>query len=199
MPEDTAAAASLADQQKDGTTATTTTTTTTLFFTTYLLLWCGHLLYPVIETKVIAELHGTYDIRPLHAWDLISLYPLVVTIAYACYSGTIPFVMDLALAAHVLDLIIQLDRMPALWDHEHWGMLTQVAFVTAYVCCYRGGSSTTSAAAKMEAWFVPAVQLQYGILYAAAAFWKLNSSFFSFRALLRQPAAPRTRGLVRLH
>jgi hypothetical protein len=68
--------------------------------------------------------------------------------------------------------MIRFQRMPAVWDHEYWGLMLNMAFL---VCYGTAGSSILTA----ETWFIPLVRQQLAILYAAATFWKLTTSFLN--------------------
>ncbi|CAE7264546.1 unnamed protein product [Symbiodinium natans] len=62
-------------------------------------------------------------------------------------------------------------RMPLVWDHECWAAATEVSFVVAAA----GGADSLAQR------FWPAARAQLLLLYAAAAFWKLNTSFLDYR------------------
>jgi hypothetical protein len=153
--------------------------------TTYLLIWCMHALLPLIDTRFIEIGHGAYDSRPLCEYDLLVLYPLVLTILMLLSpvgkalfgSSTQILMVDIAVIAHAVDFAVRVYRMPALWDHECWGLCTEISFVLAYAPCLLANRSV----ALSESSFLSVVQWQFGMLYAAAAFWKLNTSFFDYQ------------------
>jgi hypothetical protein len=89
-------------------------------------------------------------------------------------SGLERVAVMLALVAHLADLAVRFDRMPLLWDHEYWAMQTEVSFIISYFPWFFQRSTR-------EHCFVSLFRLQFGLLYAAAAFWKLNSSLFDHR------------------
>lgn len=151
----------------------------------YVLTWCIHFLLPVIDTTIFGPGHGAYDARPLCRWDFYTILPLVCStlVVYILLltktdenkkSGLERVALMLALIAHLADLAVRFDRMPLLWDHEYWAMQTEVSFIISYFPLLFQRSTS-------EHCFVSLFRLQFGLLYAAAAFWKLNSSFFDHR------------------
>lgn len=152
----------------------------------YLVIWCLHALLPLIDTKVLGVGVGAYDSRPLCRWDFVFLYPLVVPLFVLLVSPSTTMhnkglMLKIAVLNHAVDFAIRYHRMPALWDHEYWGILTELAFVVAYSPCIFPSTSTTRAIDAAETLFLSLVRWQFGLLYTAAAFWKLNSSFFDLQ------------------
>jgi hypothetical protein len=93
-----------------------------------------------------------------------------------------PTVLHLAVLAHVLDILIKLDRMPAVWDHEYWGLLTNASFVLCFapslvLGLFTPGLVTPDRLDRCESHFLSLAKTQFGIFYLAATFWKINSSF----------------------
>lgn len=96
---------------------------------------------------------------------------------------TTAVVMNFAVLAHIWDIQIRLSRMPAVWDHEYWATWINVSFVATFFCCCVGWWSRDVVSSSLSRWkaaqdaFVSVARVQLGILYLAATFWKLNTSF----------------------
>eukprot|EP00977_Amphora_coffeiformis_P010968 scaffold2613_cov188-Amphora_coffeaeformis.AAC.5 len=171
----------------------------------YLFVWCLHLLQPWTDRYWLSATPGggALDTRPLVPADGTYLLPLVVTTLLLLWwfsfedttskptkassssastaSLNVLLPVHAALVSHVVDWMVRFDRMPAVWDHEFWGLMVNLAFIACYTMCTVVGSvsSTKETLATAETWFVTLVRLQFGILYAAATFWKFTSSFLN--------------------
>ena len=98
------------------------------------------------------------------------------------------------LASHLANIYLHASRSPFIWDHELWDMLTELVVVGATVAHLleawwrepargAGGEGHATmpgppATNQIIARSAPTVRSMMTIFYAAAAFWKLNSSFF---------------------
>ena len=91
----------------------------------------------------------------------------------------------LLLMAHLGNIYLHASRASFILDHELWDMLTEFAVIAAILaqCIEKlivpssavGGAPPTN---RIIARSAPAVRSMMVIFYAAAGFWKLNSSFF---------------------
>ena len=87
----------------------------------------------------------------------------------------------LLLLAHAANIWLHASRAPFIWDHELWDMLTEfvmVVGITAHMIEQHTTPKSEYTTNRIIARCAPAVRLMMIIFYAAAAFWKLNSSFF---------------------
>lgn len=166
----------------------------------YLLVWCLHLLQPWADLYWLTGTGGggALDSRPLAPADGVYLLPLVLTtmllLLLSFFSdkkknvpptesswsttnlGILP--IHVALMSHVVDWMVRFHRMPAVWDHEFWGLMVNMAFIFCYATCTLVGNAEVGLATA-ETWFITLVRMQFGILYAAATFWKFTTSFLN--------------------
>jgi hypothetical protein len=166
--KDTADAKAKLDSTKSDANGVVESTTTAT--TAYMILWCLHMLLPVLDGSG----NGGLDLRPLIALDYSHLLPLVcfwLSLLFTHEPLKIPkqSLFQVALVAHAIDLWIRFQRMPFVWDHEYWGVLTGVTFLLAFL---------TTDVVSAERLFFRTARLQFCIFYTAATFWKFNTSFF---------------------
>ncbi|CAB9521612.1 expressed unknown protein [Seminavis robusta] len=109
------------------------------------------------------------------------------------YTGTndtgditaVVLILQLSVLAHILDLIIRVERMPAVWDHEYWALLTNASFTLSFLpllvlpVLSSSQDIVMSTLSQLESNFLSLVQSQFGVFYLAATFWKLNASFLN--------------------
>ena len=92
--------------------------------------------------------------------------------------------VGLLFTAHLANVYLHASRAPFIWDHELWDMLTELIVMIpmgAYLISHQLGAAApdeNAARNGIVAQSAPAVRTAMIIFYAAAAFWKLNSSFF---------------------
>eukprot|EP00435_Cladocopium_sp_Y103_P039438 s1307_g10.t1 len=124
----------------------------------YAQAWCLYVWVPGIDALLGAS-SGAVDSRPLGAADVV-LLPLALL---GAISASAEFSALPLLAAHALKLGMFAWRMPFVWDHECWAALTELSFLVA----------------PRHFWRLARGQLL--LLYASAAWWKLNTSFLDPR------------------
>ena len=102
----------------------------------------------------------------------------------------------LLLLAHAANVWLHATRIPFVWDHELWDMLTELV-VMAAICAELvggrgkrtangaangaaagGGGSDAPPTNRVIAQCAPTVRSAMIVFYSAAAFWKFNTSFF---------------------
>eukprot|EP00434_Breviolum_minutum_P031016 symbB.v1.2.027433.t1/scaffold2815.1/size69651/2 len=135
----------------------------------YAQAWCLYVWVPAIDFLLL-DGQGSVDARPLGLGDVF-LLPLAL--AGACLASVAGGKNSLPLlrCAHGIKLLMFFLRMPMVWDHECWAALTEVSFL---VTC-----QTTEATSISRFWSLARAQLL--LLYASAAWWKLNTSFLDPR------------------
>jgi hypothetical protein len=143
----------------------------------YLLTWCLHFLVVFFDTHILKDGFGALDLRNNTKQDIEILLPLILVLLFLlCVpTGTSSMkylAVPVAVVAHALDMGIRWSRMPLVWDHECWATVMNAAFVLCYL---------TGASAKTETLFLQLTQVQMGMLYVAAAFWKLTTSFMDYK------------------
>jgi len=150
----------------------------------YARMWAVYVCVPAVDAALLGA-QGAVDSRPLGYGDLVLLPAAVL-------AGLRPTPRNLV-AAHLCKLLLFAARLPFVWDHEWWASLNEAALVAAWLLCppQRFGSA-----------FCAAARMQLIVLYASAAFWKLNTSFLSPSTscatviLIQQLAAYAPRGLA---
>ena len=127
----------------------------------YAQTWAVYVCVPAVDAALLGA-QGAVDSRPLGYGDLVLLPAAVL-------AGLRPTPRNLV-AAHLCKLLLFAARLPFVWDHEWWASLNEAALVAAWLLCppQRFGSA-----------FCAAARMQLIVLYASAAFWKLNTSFLS--------------------
>ena len=95
------------------------------------------------------------------------------------------YLLRMVYIGHVVDTIVirGIIRMPYVWDHEQWASLCNLMFIACYTQAlfFRSKTTTThttTTTATMTQWWLQQEGLLLGILYGAAAFWKLTTSFW---------------------
>ena len=156
----------------------------------YAQTWAVYVCVPAVDAALLGA-QGAVDSRPLGYGDMVLLPAAVL-------AGLRPTPRNLV-AAHLCKLLLFAARLPFVWDHEwcapsralgrpgraaccmrvlttapspphRWASLHEAALVAAWLLCppHRFGSA-----------FCAAARTQLILLYASAAFWKLNTSFLS--------------------
>ena len=125
----------------------------------YASIWTLYTWVPALDAA-LSGAQGAVDSRPLTHGDLL-LLPLALLACWRCVSPR-----TLA-AAHLVKLALFFMRLPFVWDHEWWATLNEAALV---------GACLLSPLEPAPAFF-EAARVQLVLLYASAAFWKLNTSF----------------------
>lgn len=155
----------------------------------YLLIWCLHLLQPWADEMLFGKGSGGLDSRPLMTADYKFLLPAIVatliflstcTKTSSSSSSPLPHhVIGMALVCHAVDLVIRFDRLPAVWDHEIWGLLINFSFSVCFLPALLSSRNSSTSMIQAQDDFLRLTRLQLALFYAAATFWKLNSSFFN--------------------
>ena len=107
----------------------------------------------------------------------VLLAPLLALVAAA------PSAWMLALS-HVAVLCVNLSKLPMLWDFQVWDLQTDSAVVIALLitaAAYTQRSLSSRSADAIIHVAAPCIRLQYCILYALTAMWKLNHTFLDTR------------------
>ena len=133
--------------------------------TAYGQLWALYVLCPFFD-RLLLGVAGAVDARPLGPGDAV-LLPLAALAALL--EGRLA--LGMMLLAHIVKLAMFAHRLPFVWDHECWAAATEVSFVLA------AAQGETGVVQR----FWPAARAQLLLLYAGAAFWKLNTSFLDHR------------------
>ena len=127
--------------------------------TCYAAIWTLYTWVPALDAA-LSGAQGAVDSRPLTHGDAL-LLPLALL---ACWGRASPRTLA---AAHLTKLVLFFMRLPFVWDHEWWATLNEAALVAA---CLLSPHDPAPA-------FFEAARVQLLLLYASAAFWKLNTSF----------------------
>lgn len=144
-----------------------------VFTKTYIIIWGISILLPLWDGTIFGNGAGGLDNRPLTTPDYLYLFPTVLATLISMYF--LPdYTLPLTLVAHIIDLAIRWERMPIVWDHEQWAMQIQAAFVAHYLV----PTISSGAIDHAETGFLQTARYQFALLYAAATFWKFNTSFF---------------------
>ena len=133
--------------------------------TVYGQLWALYVLCPFFD-RLLLGVAGAVDARPLGPGDVV-LLPLAALAALL--EGRLA--LGMMLLAHIVKLAMFAYRLPFVWDHECWAAVTEACFVLA------AAQGETGVVQR----FWPAARAQLLLLYAGAAFWKLNTSFLDHR------------------
>jgi hypothetical protein len=165
----------------------------------YSIIWCSCIFIPILDTLLVETTqHSDVDMkfvvavdhRPLVSWDYYLLVPLngciiymyIVWKVFHCTSTTnnskSHTVLCCVYVAHIIDLIIRWIRMPDVWDHEQWAVVCNAMFLACYTYPVFFGTSRTTDPQRHRYWLDQS-GLVLGILYTAAAFWKLTTSFWN--------------------
>lgn len=137
----------------------------------YMVIWTTTQLLFVADELVFGYGgHGGVDARPTIGFvDWYVQTPLLMVSWWNLLIRRSPRARYWCIMAHSLDLAIRIWRMPFVWDHEQWAMLFELTFLVV--------ATKTTLDDADEALFLRACRYQFGILYSAATFWKLNPSF----------------------
>lgn len=144
----------------------------------YLWIWAVSILLPWLDGHFFGNGAGGLDARPLTENDHTLLFPLVYLLLYSLLlQASLRLTVALGCAAHLVDLVIRWQRMPVVWDHEQWAMQIELTFLLLYLptLLLSLPMTTTENALRRTA------QCQLVLFYAAATFWKFNTSFFDTR------------------
>ncbi|CAK9050962.1 unnamed protein product [Durusdinium trenchii] len=128
----------------------------------YAEAWCLYVWVPAIDAFLGGQ--GAVDSRPLGLGD-VCLLPLALAgtlvLEYGWSAGCLR-------VAHAVKLMMFAYRMPLVWDHECWAALTELSFL------FWGEEKNFRS-------FWQLCRGQLLLLYASAAWWKLNTSFLDPR------------------
>ena len=141
----------------------------------YLAIWCTCWCAPVLNLVVVGPGIGGLDERPVlpeYDWTT-GLCVIGLMAALGCTSRRL---LLWGLLAHTTDLAIRFVRLPIVWDHEQWAMQVEMAFVVIYGYYYCFGQRNQDGPPETQ--FLLVFRVQFGMMYLAATFWKLNSGFF---------------------
>ena len=146
----------------------------------YLFIWAVSLLLPLLDGTVFGNGAGGLDARPLVKEDHTYLFPLVYfLLGSLCFANaSAHFTVSLACIAHATDLSIRWMRMPTIWDHEQWAVQIELTFLFIFLPCCVSPLLDSASLARAEQAFFTIGRCQFVLLYAAATFWKFNTSFF---------------------
>lgn len=144
----------------------------------YLWIWCLSMWLPLLDGTFLGNGAGGLDARPLVDNDYQYLLPLIGLLMVALIVES-HYTVGVACLAHAVDLTIRWQRMPTVWDHEQWAMQIELTFLLMFIPhCYWKTSRHPQQQQEKETAFFATGRSQLVIFYAAATFWKFNSSFF---------------------
>ena len=125
----------------------------------YARLWALYVWVPALDA-LLMDGQGAVDQRPLGRGDIF-LLPLALLAAIFPSPGLLAL-------AQLVKLCLFCARLPFVWDHEWWTTVTEGCLVACVALKFDANEV-----------FLVAARVQTILLYASAAFWKVNTSFLS--------------------